>query len=230
MNEPEFFAVQLPDGRTLIYTTDPSAVLTQAPAAPYGFTGVVDRAWIEAARAVGRQYTRRQIEAGWPTAMEPHRLACLQCAQDSTGQTYVNTALMAACKSGAVSCVTYTQSDYDGHTGLPIGTHTECAIAAHDFAAWLALQGEEPSAHIRAWFEANGATTAPAPETKEERQDRRLQACTDAGLPMHDTRAVLHKMPEGIGRVAEQLGIKRQSLTSEVKAALKRRLAIEQGR
>ncbi len=72
--------------------------------------------------------------------------------------------------------------------------------------------------------------SAAALETKEERQDRRLQACTDAGLPMHNTRAVLHKMPEGIGWVAQQFGIKRQSFTSDVKAALKRRLAIEQGR
>lgn len=233
MAEPEFFAEQLPDGRTLIYTTDPSVVLTHIFVAPYGSTGVLNRAWIEASKAVGRQYTPREIEAGWPAAMEPHRLACLQHPQDSTGQTYVNTALMAACKSGAVSCVTYTLADYDGHTGQPLEERTEYAISAHDFAAWLAAQGEEPSPHIRAWFKANGVTptAAPtAPETKEERQDRRLQACIDVGLPMENTRAVLHKMPDGIGRVAQQFGVTRQAFTADVKGALERRLTIEQGR
>lgn len=35
-------------------------------------------------------------------------------------------------------------------------------IAAHDFAAWLARQGEEPSPHIAAWFKAVGVAPAAA--------------------------------------------------------------------
>lgn len=35
-------------------------------------------------------------------------------------------------------------------------------IAAHDFAAWLARQGEEPSPHIAAWFKAVGVAPATA--------------------------------------------------------------------
>lgn len=133
--------------------------------------------------------------------------------------------MKSACKSGALAC---TQAPCPAVSG-----HAILLVSAHDFAAWLAAQGEEPSPHIRAWFKANGVTptAAPtAPETKEERQDRRLQACIDVGLPMENTRAVLHKMPDGIGRVAQQFGVTRQAFTADVKGALERRLTIEQGR
>lgn len=157
----------LPDGRTIVYTTTPGVVLhREYEPSPYGFTGVVNRAWIEAANAVGRQYTEREIEHGWPLAMEPHRLANLQHPQDSTGQTYINTALLSACKTGQLRCTAYKHHDYalqPNGGGKLIEVWTDYAITAPTFAAWLARQGEEPSTHIAAWFKAAGVAPAPAP-------------------------------------------------------------------
>ena len=108
------------------------------------------------------------------------------------------------------------------------------AVTTADFAAWLAAQGEKPSEHIAAWFESQGvtdaATTKPAEpvapkESKEERQDRRLQMCIDAGLPMNE-RALL-RMPDGIGKVAEKAGVSRQTFTADVRAALARKIERE---
>ena len=70
-------------------------------------------------------------------------------------------------------------------------------------------------------------TAAPAPvvqatETMVQRQDRRLQACIDAGLPMN-TKAALSRLPDGVGDVADHEGLTRQAFSADVKAALKRR-------
>ena len=73
--------------------------------------------------------------------------------------------------------------------------------------------------------ESAGATT----ESKEQRQDRRLQACIDAGLPMN-TKAALSRLPDGVGDVADREGVTRQAFSTDVKAALKRReSAIREG-
>ena len=68
------------------------------------------------------------------------------------------------------------------------------------------------------------ADTAPVPqvETKEQRQDRRLQACIDDGLEML-TKAALLRLPDGVGRLADIEGVKRQSFSIDVKAAQTRR-------
>lgn len=72
-------------------------------------------------------------------------------------------------------------------------------------------------------------STNEAPETKEQRQDRRLQACIDAGLPMN-TKAALSRLPDGVGDVADHEGVTRQAFSADVKAALKRRQnAIREG-
>jgi len=69
-----------------------------------------------------------------------------------------------------------------------------------------------------------------AVETKEQRQDRRLNACIDAGLQMHTDAAQL-RLPDGVGNVADCEGVTRQAFTADVKAALKRRKnAIKEGR
>lgn len=62
-------------------------------------------------------------------------------------------------------------------------------------------------------------------EGKEERQDRRLQACIDAGLPMNE-RALL-RLPDGVGALAKSEGVTRQAFTEDVKAALKRKVERE---
>ena len=67
--------------------------------------------------------------------------------------------------------------------------------------------------------------TAPTPapvESTTQRQDRRLQACIDAGLSM-DSKDALLRLPYGIGLVAVKEGVTRQTFTMDVKAALKRR-------
>lgn len=56
---------------------------------------------------------------------------------------------------------------------------------------------------------------------KEAREDERLHACEAQGLVFDKTS--LLRLPDGIGKVALTLGIKRQSLTVDVKAALRRR-------
>lgn len=66
------------------------------------------------------------------------------------------------------------------------------------------------------------ASLVQAKETKEQRQDRRLRACIDAGLPMNEKAAGL-RLPDGVGKVAETEGVKRQTFSTDVKAALTRR-------
>jgi len=63
------------------------------------------------------------------------------------------------------------------------------------------------------------ATPAPA-ETREQRQDRRLQACINAGLVM--PKNSFGRLPKGVDKVAELEGVTRQAFSSEVKAALER--------
>ncbi len=219
----------IPDGQTLLHTTDPSVLLQHIQTPPYGSTGVADMAWLKAARKVGRNYTEHEIERGWPVAMEPHRLACLQF-QPGHDQSDFNAVLVADCKSGKLKCTTFTRHDYaplPGGGRELIETWTDYAIAGQDFCAWLAGQGMEPSPHLAAWFKAQnvggaGAAAETAPETQQQRQDRRLQACIAAGLPM-GSKAVLLRLPDGVGALAISEGVSRQTFTADVKAALQRR-------
>ena len=90
-------------------------------------------------------------------------------------------------------------------------------ITKAEFQALKAQYGVMP--------EQSPATPAPvvqATETKEQRQDRRLKACIDAGLPMNDKRA-LSRLPDGVGDVADRESVTRQAFSTDVKAALERR-------
>lgn len=71
------------------------------------------------------------------------------------------------------------------------------------------------------------APTAPVPETKEHRQDRFLKLCEDEGLPMPNSypNSYLRRLPAGVGRLAEGLGMTRQTFSNDLRAALKRREA-----
>jgi hypothetical protein len=71
------------------------------------------------------------------------------------------------------------------------------------------------------------ATTATVPETKEHRQDRFLKLCEDEGLPMPNSypNSYLRRLPTGVGRLAEGLGMTRQTFSNDLRAALKRREA-----
>ena len=78
----------------------------------------------------------------------------------------------------------------------------------------LASDGKEP---------ATPTTDAkPQAETRVQRQDRRLQACETAGLNFKDCGA---RLPDGVGKVADNEGVTRQAFSSDVKAALERRSA-----
>lgn len=70
--------------------------------------------------------------------------------------------------------------------------------------------------------EPEAATVVRAAETKEQRQDRRLNACISAGLPM-TTKGALSRLPDGVGDVADGESVTRQAFSTDVKAALKRR-------
>lgn len=179
MEKIELETIQLPDGQTLVYTTDPSVLLYHIPPLPYGSTGVADMAWMQAVRQVGRNYTDREIKNGWPLAIEPHRLACLQFPPGNE-QSDFNAMLVADCERRRLRCTPFERHDYEH---LPNGGRelieawTDYAIAAPDFAAWLARQGMEPSPHIAAWFKVCKVSTAPAPqpapaqESKKQRKD-----------------------------------------------------------
>lgn len=110
-------------------------------------------------------------------------------------------------------------------------------ISASDFVTWLIDQRQEPSVHIAAWLAAvepgSQALQKPVPEqtTREkqmQRQDLRLKQCRDDGLTMDKT--ALRRLPDGVGKVAEKAGVKRQSFSADVKDALKREeVALRQG-
>jgi hypothetical protein len=92
-----------------------------------------------------------------------------------------------------------------------------------------ATPAEQRQAAVAAPAPVSEAQTAakPAPvvqvaETKEQRQDRRLQACIDAGLPMNMA-SYLSRLPDGVGDVADKEGITRQAFSTDIRAALKRR-------
>ena len=65
---------------------------------------------------------------------------------------------------------------------------------------------------------------SPRNESKEERQDRRLKQCVDAGLTM-DKKA-LSRLPDGVSLVAEAEGVTRQTFSEDIKAALKRKIEL----
>ena len=67
---------------------------------------------------------------------------------------------------------------------------------------------------------AAAVTVEQPTETKEERQDRRLQACVNAGLLTSGNPA---RLPDGLGDVAAIEGVTRQAFSTDIKAALERR-------
>ena len=72
-------------------------------------------------------------------------------------------------------------------------------------------------------------TATPAPvvqaiETKEQRQDRRLDACEMKGLVM--PKSYLSRLPDGVGAVSDCEKVTRQAFSADIKAALKRRESV----
>lgn len=105
-------------------------------------------------------------------------------------------------------------------------------VNVREFAAWgLHVEFDDMPPELVAMTETKPEPMqALTPETKEQRQDRRLKACINAGLPM-DTRAALLRLPDGVGDVADRESVTRQAFSADVKDALNRReSAIREGR
>jgi hypothetical protein len=100
----------------------------------------------------------------------------------------------------------------------PPATLVKWAAAKYQIPVLLAELGTAPTTPAPVVAASDG----PAPETKEQRQDRRLKACIDAGLPMNDRAASL-RLPDGVGAAADSEGVTRQAFSTDVKAALMRR-------
>lgn len=103
-------------------------------------------------------------------------------------------------------------------------------IAAAHLARWLEAQDVQPGELLQAWFKSQGvgvaavemvAPPAPAVESAEAREDRRLKMCVDAGLPMD--RAAIHRLPDGVGDIAKLEGVSRQTFSDDVRRALRRK-------
>jgi len=93
---------------------------------------------------------------------------------------------------------------------------TEAETAYQNWLSAMVRQLLEPD-------DTQAGQGAPVVETKQQRQDRRLTACEDAGLVMPKSSA--GRLPDGVGDVADSEGKTRQAFSTDVKAALKRREA-----
>ena len=82
-------------------------------------------------------------------------------------------------------------------------------------------RAESPSLLVTAPPAPQAALVKPEIESAEARQDRRLRACEEAGLKMPGPYG--GRLPNGVGRVADDEGVTRQAFSADLKAALKRR-------
>lgn len=84
--------------------------------------------------------------------------------------------------------------------------------------------GVTPAETVRGVVAAAKTSKATQAANKVTREDGRLRECEAQGMVFD--KASLLRLPDGIGKVARGLGIERQSLTTDVKAALERRFAL----
>ena len=103
-----------------------------------------------------------------------------------------------------------------GCEALPLTIESLCAATVEVKAIEAYLRSKQSAP------EPQAGEPAAASETKEQREDRRLQRCIDAGLPMDDKAALL-RLPDGVGDVADSEDVSRQAFSKDVKAALARR-------
>lgn len=160
--------------------------------------GIINLKWHKAGAVRGVGFTKDEQAAGWPESFALHRLAILQSPTDNKMANILHRALKDACEAGSLpnAPATARKIGYETKTYLetnsfvrrnvygerepyyrtqlvPVMKDVEVpAVTAADFAAWLAAQGEAPSEHIAAWFDAVGvADTAKPAQTPEPEQD-----------------------------------------------------------
>ncbi len=110
-----------------------------------------------------------------------------------------------------------------GHP-IPVNEQTEVVLAT--LIGWLS--GSQDYADLSYRLDRSkppvphttGMPSFTPAETTAQRQDRRLKQCVDAGLLM-DKKAIL-RLPNGVGDVADEEGVARQTFSADVKAALQR--------
>ena len=170
--------------------------------------GVVNLKWRKALVVKGTWFEMAEQDAGWTEAMRLEPVAGLQCNGDQKyGRQALYPAMLAACNCGelphsvqSMDVIAHYKKVFIGDqyvNSFAAGTERVATfrqdpvykakdffyVTAHDFAAWLAAQGETPSEHIAAWFDAMlpvdvAKTVDPLPvnndETIEARDDRWL--------------------------------------------------------
>lgn len=202
--------------------------------------GLINKQWDAAMSEMGREFSQAEQDAGWPVSMRPIQLAGLQRpwrVDDAQAKHFCIRLLRRIeqdCKSGdllnesttkrttvnaARMVDTHKKSELFGATARVVYTvpavHkdiTIIAVAAPAFGAWLTKQGETPSPHVQAWFDAVGVagtgqtdarvavpTATPATVTTKTTKHRDLltplveeaqKACDDS----NDTAAVFTKL------------------------------------
>jgi len=131
--------------------------------------GILNLGWSDLSWKLGEsldcQKTMEQCSDGWPESLTALDIATLQRprVERPDGVSKLRH-LMLAQFSMANTISRLVKID---HT-VTIGQDTYTYHKVTDFAAWLAAQGETPSAHVAAWFDAYGvagaAQAAPAPK------------------------------------------------------------------
>lgn len=190
-----------------------------------GLTARAERRWLQqqlkALRAGHSSRQARRFAAGLFTPEEVGLLLALELGRAEEWAARLAEQLLQAAYREEIRL-------RDPETELLQGEHTSRqgngVLKRGDVNDWLERQGASyrwadpaPAAVVAA---PSPVVTLSADEIKSQRQARRYQACVDAGLilPSDDYGA----MPRGIGKVAERLGITRQTLTADVKAHIRR--------
>lgn len=126
--------------------------------------------------------------------------------------------LTAAVSTGKLSTLSEQLPSINEHTEVLLDTLVNWLGCSPDYANLAyCLDRTKPLSHPAA-----GVAFTACTESAEQRQDRRLKQCDDAGLTM-DSKA-LQRLPNGIGEVAKREGVSRQTYSADIRIALKRRI------
>ena len=119
-------------------------------------------------------------------------------------------------------------------TGLAVGMNKRTAQVslAEVVAYFIGCDWPDIPAPLLALLSAGVGSVAPKAQlsqaaAKLERENKRLEFCEAKGIIFD--KASLSRLPDGVGAAARQLNIERQSLSTDLKAALERRFAALQG-